>query len=46
MPALVAGIHEHRLSRIITAVVMDCRNKSGNDRRFMAGAFNPWATPP
>jgi hypothetical protein len=33
MPALVAGIHEHRCAPAISAsVTMDCRDEPGNDR--------------
>jgi len=33
MPAFIAGIHNHRLGEKAPAVVMDCGNKSGNDRQ-------------
>jgi hypothetical protein len=34
MPALVAGIHDHRLRQYkAPIVVMDCRDKPGNDKQ-------------
>jgi len=49
MPALVAGIHEHLWSPSALTVVMDCRNKSGNDTVWsclcsIEAMFSPNAT--
>jgi len=33
MPALVAGIHDHRRAQVMApSGIMDCRDKPGNDR--------------